>query len=117
EDPQEEVVVGPSHRLLGAVDDLRDDRPDLAPEDRQAERDEEQVVVEERRLARDRRLELRPGAEERQPPEDQHERKERREDDEAEEPAADRALGKAVDRLDHARARQEGAKNGELERK
>ena len=47
------------------------DREDHAPEDRQAERDEQQVVVEERRLARERRLELRPRAQQRQPPEDQ----------------------------------------------
>ena len=36
--------------------------------------------------------------------------------DEAEEPAADRALRERVDRVDHARAREERAEDRELER-
>ena len=59
EDAEEEVVVRAAHDDGLAPHRLRDDRPGDAPEDRQAERDEEQVVVEERRLARDERLEPR----------------------------------------------------------
>ena len=56
---EEEVEVRPAddHRL--ATHRLGDHRPRGPPEDREAQRDEQQVVVEKRRLARDERLELR----------------------------------------------------------
>ena len=57
EDAEEEVVVRPADDDRLAAHGLGEDRADDAPEDRQAERDEQQVVVEERRLARDERLE------------------------------------------------------------
>ena len=87
---------------------------DDAPEDRQAERDEQQVVVEERRLARDERLELRLRAQQRQPPED--ERAARPATTKQMKPrnhGADRALRERVDRVDDARARQERAEERE----
>ena len=62
---------------------LREDRPRHAPENRQAERDEEQVVVKEQRLARDERLESRGRAEQREPPHDQRRREDHRDHDEA----------------------------------
>ena len=75
---QEEVVVRlarPSRPRR--VTACGQDRIDDAPEDRQRERDEQQVVVEERRLARDERLEPRLRAQQRQPREDERERAER----------------------------------------
>ena len=77
EDAQEEVVVGPPDDDRLAAHGLGEDRPCGAPEDRQAQRDEQQVVVEERRLPRDERLEPRRRAELRQPQPD-HRRPRRR---------------------------------------
>ncbi len=110
---QEEVVVRLRDRARLTAHRLRQQRIHDAPEDRQAERDEQQVVVEERRLARHERLELRSRAQQRQPVVDEPDRKDGADADEAEEPAAERALRERVDRVDHARAREERAEDRE----
>ena len=63
---QEEVVVGLRHGTRLAAQRLGEEWIRHAPEDGQAERDEQQVVVEKGRLARDQRLELRPCTQQRQ---------------------------------------------------
>ena len=95
---KEEVVVRPrNHRRL-AANRLGEDQPEDA-QDRQAERDQQQVVVEKRRLARHERFErVRERSEQRT--------RTRAADDgatkmvEAEEPRTDRALGERVDRVE-----------------
>ena len=112
---QEEVVVRLRDRPRLAAHSLRQQWVHDAPEDRQAERDEQQVVVEKRRLARDERLELRPRAQQRQAHVDEDHGEGRHEDDEAQEPAAERALGERVDRVDHPGAGEERAEDREAE--
>ncbi len=116
EDAEEEVVVRPTHDDRRATDGLRQDRPGDAPEDRQAERHEQQVVVEEDGLPRDERLELRRRAEQRQPPDDQRRRERDGDHDEREEPWPDVALRERVDRVDDPGTRQERAEDREAER-
>ena len=88
EGAKEEVVVAGTEDPLLAEDRLVQDRIGDAPEDRQRERDEEQVVVEERRLPRDERLEPCSRPEQRQAREHERERPGDDEADEAEEPRA-----------------------------
>ncbi len=117
EDVQEEVVVRLRHRPRLTAHRLREHRLHDAPEDRQAQRDEQQVVVEERRLARDERLELRLRPQQRQAPDrsaptektTQITMKPRNQ-------PPMRALRERVDRVDDAGARQERAEEREAER-
>ena len=113
---EEEVVVRAPENDRLAAHRLREHRIHDAPEDREAEREQEQVVVEERSLARDRRLELRRRAELRQPPEHEPEGHRHGERDEREEPWSDRALREGVDRVDDTRAREERPEQRERER-
>src|SRR5581483_11705050 len=108
---QEEVVVRPADRHRLAAERLRQQRVADTPQDGQAERDQQQVVVQEGRLARDGRLEPRPRPQERKPPEDEPEAAGGDQTDEAEEPWADRALREGVDRVDDARASEERAED------
>ena len=77
EDAQEEVVVGRPDRHRLAAHGLGEQRERDPPEHGQREGDEQQVVVEEGRLARGERLEPRPRPQQRQPPEDHRDREER----------------------------------------
>ena len=113
---EEEVVVRPADDHCLAANGFREKRPRDAPQDRQRERDEEQVVVEERSFTRDEGLQSRLHAQERQPVEDHRRRERRDDDDEREEPGPDRALCERVDRGDHARAGEERPEQGEPER-
>src|SRR5205807_5817807 len=108
---QEEVVIGTPDRHGLTPDRLGDEREGDSPEDRQREGDEQEVVVEKGRLARDDRLELRLRAQQRETPEDERERGRRDEADEAEEPWADRALRERVDRDEDAGACEERAED------
>src|SRR5437879_10292474 len=99
---QEEVVVRLRNRASLAPHGLRQQGIHYPPENRQTEGHEQQVVVEERRLARDERLELRPGAQQRQAQEDESGGERDADRDEAEEPGAERALRERVNRVDDA---------------
>ena len=83
-----EEVVGRAHGHGDAAHRLGEDRVEDAPEDGERERDEEEVVVEERRLARDERFQPRARAGEREPDEDERGRPGRDDGDEPEEPSA-----------------------------
>ena len=113
---EEEVVVRAAEHDGLAADGLREHRIDDSPQDREAEGEQEQVVVEERRLPRDGRLELRRRAELGQPPEHDRERHGDRHGDECEEPRPDRALRERVDRVDDAGSREERPEQRERER-
>ena len=113
---REEVVVRGADGHRDAAHRLRDKGVDHPPEHRQREGDQEQVVVEEGRLAGHERLEPRARPEQREPVDDQGRRGRGHDSDEAEEPGSDRGLREAVDRVDHAASRQEGAEERQAER-
>src|SRR5204862_665230 len=89
-DPVEE---GRADRDLHAAYGLREEREHGAEEDGEGRRDEQDVVQEKRRLARDDRVELALGGERVPAPRQEGERREQHEREEAQEEDADRALG------------------------
>src|SRR3954464_13623053 len=113
---EEEVVVRLADRRRLPAHELRSQGVHDPPENRQRQRDEQQVVVEERRLTRDERLELRLRPKQRQPQKHEAQRLAGPEADETEEPRAERGLGERMYRLDDPASRQERSEEGQAER-
>ena len=101
------VEVGRADRHLGAGHRLGEEREDRAEEHGEAEGDQEHVVHQEHRLAREERVQLRALAEPVPAPHDERERRQQDRGQVGQEEGADRAAGERVDRGDHAAPREE----------
>ena len=104
-------------RDLRAPHRLADDREQRSPEHGERDANEDDVVVEKRRLATHHALELRACLEVLEPRRDEECRHRDREDEERREPRPNRRLGERMHALDHATARNERAKDREQERR
>ena len=111
------IEVRIADRDRATVDRLDDQREDGAEQHHEREAGEHHIVGQERALPRDRRVDPTGGPELISPPGDEAERHDDDQREEREEPRADLRLDKGVDRLQHTRAGDEGAENGERERR
>ena len=105
------IEEGRADRDLRALDRLGENRKQRAPEHGEGDTDEQQIVEEKAGLTAHHRLEGGFGLEQRQPVHVQDSTGDRGHKEEAEEEVADARLRERVHARDHARARDERAKN------
>src|SRR5207248_11551171 len=108
------VPVGVERNLVSAGP-LGDDREQGAPQDREAARQQDQVVEQEARFARDDGFQFRFGLQVIETVENQVDGGRDAEREEGDEVLSDLRAGKGMDRLHDARSGEESAENAEEE--
>jgi len=98
-----------------SLNKFRNDGKERAPEDGEADHEQEKIVEQETGFARDQRFQLVFRLEMRAVLDEEKRTDRQRQKDEGHEPGADRRLGKGVHRTDHTRSREEGSEQAKLE--